>query len=568
MDDTHFARLAQLGEQLQATSKRRELAALVAEFLRELASEEIPPAVRLTIGQVFPEWDGRALNVSWRALMAVVDDLVDVPPAVRDQIAAQAVDGGEFVERLLEHGCRPQSPPQAVGTEEGPPLTILEVYGTLEAIAATVGRGSRAKKEALLRQLLQRSTPLEAKYLAKVIYQEMRHGVSEGLMVDAIARAAGVKVRSVRRANQMWGDVGEVALVAMTQGEKALRQATVRPFRPIKPMLAQTADDLSEAFDRYGGQLTLEYKLDGARVQIHRQADEVRIYSRQLADVTASLPDVAAEVSEKLAASEAVLDGEVVAVDAEGRPLPFQHLMRRFRRVHDVAETIAEIPVQLYLFDAIYVEGQSLVDVPYRERRAALEQVAGELRLVRRLIPSTVEEGNVFGEASRRDGHEGLMAKDTASVYSPGVRGKSWLKLKHVTSVDLVIVAADWGYGRRHGWLSNYHLAARDAEGGEYRVVGKTFKGLTDAEFQAMTERLLALECSRGRGTVTVEPQVVVEVLFNEIQESSQYRSGLALRFARISRLRDDKGPAEANSLQTLRQLYEQQFQYKGRVSI
>jgi DNA ligase-1 len=364
----------------------------------------------------------------------------------------------------------------------------------------------------------------------------------------------------------VWGDVGEVALVAMTQGEKALRQASVRLFRPIKPMLAQNADDLSEAFARYSDQLALEYKLDGARVQIHRQGGEVRIYSRQLADVTASLPDVAAEVSDKLAASEAVLDGEVVAVDAGGRPLPFQHLMRRFRRVHDVAETITEIPVQLHLFDAIYVDRESLIDLPYQERWAALEQAAGGLRLVRRLIPSTLDEGNAFAEASRRDGHEGLMAKDTASAYSPGVRGKSWLKLKHVTSVDLVIVAADWGYGRRHGWLSNYHLAARDESTGEYRIVGKTFKGLTDAEFQVMTQRLLDLEQSRQRGTFFVHPQIVVEVLFNEIQESSQYESGLALRFARIANLREDKKPSEADTLQMLQRLFEKQFEYKGRL--
>jgi DNA ligase-1 len=557
MGDTPFARLADLGEQLERTSKRRELAALLSEFLKELSPEEIPPAVRLTIGQIFPEWDGQTLNVSWRAVMAVVDELVDASPAIRDDVGTQAVDGGEFVQRLLEGGRRqPTSPP---------PLTILEVYRAFEEIAATAGRGSRARKGGLLRGLLERATPVEAKYLSKVIYQEMRHGVSEGLMLNGIAQAAKVKLSLVRRANQLWGDVGEVALVAMTVGEAGLQNAAVRLFRPIKPMLAQTTDDLAAAFERHRGCLALEYKLDGARVQIHRQGDRVHIYSRRLSDVTASLPDVVAEVREKLAVNEAVLDGEAVAVDADGRPLPFQHLMRRFRRKHALAATIKEIPVQLHLFDVLYVNGDSLVDVVYEERWAALEQAAGDLHLAQRLIPATVEEGEALADAARRDGHEGIMAKALDSVYSPGVRGKSWLKLKHVLSLDLVIVAADWGYGRRHGWLSNYHLAARDAETGQYQVVGKTFKGLTDAEFRAMTERLLALEQSRGRGTVFVRPQVVVEVLFNEIQESSQYKSGLALRFARIVHLRDDKTAAQADSLHTLRQLYDQQFQYKGR---
>jgi DNA ligase-1 len=558
MGDTPFARLAHLGEQLEQTAKRLELAALLADFLRGLSPEEIAPAVRLTIGQVFPEWDGRALNVSWKTVMAVMDGLTDASPTARDEISAQAVDGGQAVRLLLERARRqPPSPP---------PLTILEVFHTFEDIAETAGKGSRARKEALLQGLLVRATAVEAKYLVKVVYQEMRHGVSEGIMLDAVAKAAGVKTRLVRRANQLWGDLGEVALVALTEGEAELKKAAVRLFRPLKPMLAQTAGDLAEAFERYQGWVALEYKLDGARVQIHRQGDEVRIYSRNLAEVTASLPDVVAEVKDQLAAEEVILEGEAVAVDAQGRPLPFQHLMRRFRRKHAVAATVEEIPVQLHLFDILHLNGKTLVDAPYKERWAALEKAAGRLNLVRRLIPRTIGEGEAFAKAAYGDGHEGVMAKDLESAYTPGVRGKSWLKLKHVLSLDLVIVAADWGYGRRHGWLSNYHLAARDADTGEYLVVGKTFKGLTDGEFQEMTERLLALERSRKGGTVFVQPQVVVEVLFNEIQESSQYRSGLALRFARISRGREDKTPAEADTIQTLRQLYDQQFQYKGRL--
>jgi DNA ligase-1 len=558
MGDTSFGRLAHLGQQLEQASKRLELAALIADFLRGLAPEEIPLAVRLIIGQVFPEWDGRALNVSWQAVEAVMDELIDAPLAVRDEVSAQAVDGGELVRMLLEQ-TRRQSPIP-------PPLTILEVFHTFEEIAATEGRGSRARKEASLRALLARATPVEAKYLVKAIYREMRHGVSEGIMLDAIARAADVKPKLVRRANQFLGDLGEVALVALSEGETGLKGASVCLFRPLKPMLAQTVKALAEAFERYQGQVALEYKLDGARVQIHRRGGEVRIYSRRLADVTTSLPDVVARVKEALTAEEAILDGEAVAVDTEGRPLPFQHLMRRFRRKHDVAATIEEIPVQLHLFDALYINGTALVDASYQERWAVLERAAGGLNLVPRLIPKTLAEGEDFAQAAYRDGHEGVMAKDLGSAYTPGVRGKSWLKLKHTLSLDLVIVAADWGYGRRHGWLSNYHLAARDAETGEYLTVGKTFKGLTDAQFQEMTERLLALERSRKGSTVFVQPQVVVEVLFNEIQESSQYQSRLALRFARISRVREDKTSSEADTIQDLRQLYDRQFQYKGRL--
>ncbi len=559
MSNTHLSRLAHLGEQLQETSKRRAMAGLVADFLQELSPAEIPPAARLTIGQVFPEWDGRALNLSWKAVMAVVELLTDASPDVREQMSTQAVDGGEFVFLLFEKSRRqPPIPPS---------LTILEVFHTLERIAEASGRGSRARREALLRNLLERATPVEAKFLTKVLYQEMRHGVSEGLMIDGIARAAGVRSHLVRRANQLWGDLGEVALVALTEGEDRLSKAAVRLFRPLKPMLAQTAKDLAEAFEQFGGQVALEYKLDGARVQIHRQQDRVNLYSRNLADVTDSLPDVVAEIRSSQASAEFVLEGELIALDSRGRPLPFQHLMRRFRRKHDIKAAVNEIPVQLHLFDALYVDGEQLVDTPYRERWATLEKAAGGLNLVRRQLPGTIEEGEAFAQEAHRAGHEGVMAKDLSSAYTPGVRGQSWLKLKHIMSLDLVIVAADWGYGRRHGWLSNYHLAALDQQTGEYLIVGKTFKGLTDAEFQDMTERLLALERQRRGSTVLVQPKVVVEVLCNEIQESSQYRSGLALRFARIARLREDKPPTEADTLQILRQLYDQQFQYKGQLT-
>ena len=556
MDSATFLQLANLGEQLEQTRKRKEMTALLAEFLQDLEPQEIPAAVRLTIGQIFPEWDGRALNISWKTMMAVVDNLTDARADVRAQASAEAVDGGQFVYMLLEQARR--QPPTS-------PLMIMDVFHTFEEIAGATGRGSCVRKESLLRELLERATPVEAKYLAKIIYGEMRHGVSEGLMLDAIAIAAGIKSHWVRRANQLWGDLGEVAWAALTKGDAGLRSATVRLFRPLKPMLAQTANDLPEAFERFGGRLALEYKLDGARVQLHGRDEEVRIYSRNLTDVTDSLPDVADHIRKLQVATEFIVEGEAIAVDPRGRPLPFQHLMRRFRRKHAIATMAEEIPVDLHLFDLLYLNGESLVDVPYQERWSVLNSMVGSVNLIRRIVPETLEEGKEFAESARRDGHEGLMAKDLTSAYTPGVRGRSWLKVKHVMSLDLVIAAADWGYGRRHGWLSNYHLAVFDEETREFLVVGKTFKGLSDAEFQAMTERLLVLELGRQRSTVFVQPRIVVEVLFNEIQQSGQYRSGMALRFARISRIREDKNVAQADTLQTLRALYEKQFEYKGR---
>ena len=565
MPATPLADLAQLLSRVEQTSKRLELASLLADFLKRLEPEEVPAAVRLITGQVFAEWDERALNVSWQTVSEVVNGLVAATPADQEAIYAQAVDGGQAIQLLLERARRlPPDPPR---------LTLQEVYQTFEQIAAVSGSGSRARKEGLLRGLLQRADPVEAKVIVKNAFGEMRHGAGEGIMLEGIAQAAGIPPAVVMRANQLWGDLGEVAHVALTEGEAALRAASIKPFRPLKPMLAATAEEMSEAFARHEGQLALEYKLDGARVQIHKEGSQVRIYSRQLQDVTTSLPDVAAMVRQGGQAESAVLDGEAVAVDAAGRPLPFQDLMRRFRRVRDIAATVAEVPLQLYVFDLLYLDGRSLIDEPYTARWQALERAAGAgshdrpagLGLVHRSLPATVEEGLAFAEEAHQAGHEGVMAKQLDSHYTPGVRGKGWLKLKHVFSLDLVIVAAEWGYGRRHGWLSNYHLAARDPTSGEFEVIGKTFKGLTDAEFEAMTQRLLALEVSRRRGVVFVQPKVVVEVLAGEVQKSPRYRSGLALRFARIIRIRDDKPAREADTLETVRGLYEEQFRYKGR---
>ena len=558
MTDTPFSRLAELARDLESTTRRGEMADSIARFLSTLAPAEVPAAVRLAIGQVFPEWDGRALNVSWKAVSAIVDEMVDASPAGREEAGRQAVDGGEFIYRLLLAARR--RPP------EPPPLSILEVYRTFEEIAATGGAGSRARKERLLRDLMARASDDEVRSLVKIIAGDMRHGASEGVMLDGIARAAGVKAGLVRRANQLWGDLGEVALVALAEGAVGLEHATIRLFRPLKPMLAQTAEGVDEALAGYDGRVALEYKLDGARVQIHRRGDEVRIYSRELSDVTGSLPDVVARVRAGMAAQEAIVEGEVIAVDAAGRPLPFQHLMRRFRRKRGVDDMIAEVPVRLYLFDALYRDGQSLVDEPYEARWQALIETAGELAPVPRLLPATVEEGEAFALAAHDAGNEGVMAKELSSPYHPGVRGKAWLKIKHVHTLDLAIIAAEWGYGRRHGWLSNYHLGARDEETGEFRMVGKTFKGLTDAQFVEMTARLLELERQRRGNVVYVQPKTVVEVLFNEVQESPQYPSGFALRFARIARIRDDKPAGETDTIQEVERIYRAQFQYKGQV--
>jgi len=558
MVQTSFETLASLGERLEKTSSRLQMRDMIAQFLRELASDELQPGVRLLLGQVFPEWDERTLNLSWRAVLKAITDLTEASAGEWRDVFDQAVDAGEAVRLLLERMGRT--------TPLSPSLSILEVYATLETIAEARGKGSRKQKEQLLKSLLPRANPLEAKYLVKDILREMRHGVSEGILLDAIAEASGAKQQTVSRANMFLGDLGEVALLASQEGQEGLEHTRPLLFRPLKPMLAQPVQHLREAFEFHRGEIALEYKLDGARVQIHKDGPAVKIFTRNLSQVTASLPEVVDQVLDQTQADQAILEGEVIAIDRQNRPLPFQHLMRRFRRVHNVEEVAQQVPVQLHLFDILYRDGDSLVDRPYEERWRILEQTRGTMVTAGRNIPHTLAEGEEFAEQAHRHGHEGVMVKHLFSPYRPGVRGKSWFKVKHTLSLDLVIVAADWGYGRRHGWLSNYHLAVRDEESGAFLEVGKTFKGLTDVEFQQMTERLLALEAHREGGTVYVEPGVVVEVLFNEIQASPQYESGFALRFARIARLREDKKPGDAETLQTLAALFGKQFAHKGRL--
>ncbi|MGE5265517.1 MAG: ATP-dependent DNA ligase, partial [Acidobacteriota bacterium] len=526
-----FETLARLGEQLAATKKRLEHAALIGAYLKSLPPEEIALAARLLVGTVFPEGDARILNVSGAAIERAL-----APAAGGDSElwgTEGAVDFGDAVEKVLTRRGH---------TRAGTPLTLGEIYRAYEDIASTTGAGSRERRDERLRELFARASPLEAKYIVKHLVHEMRVGVNDGALLDALARTTGLPGDQVRRAYQFTGDVGEVAHAALDGGAPALSELKPAVGHPIKPMLAQSADDVRAAFAILPvGGTALEFKLDGARVQIHKHGETVRIFSRTLSDLTGSLPEIADQVKHGLRAADAILDGEVIALTREGRPRPFQELMRRIGRERDVNAMQGEVPVRLFLFDCLYRDGALWIDRPNSERWDALGAVAGEIARVERSVPRDVAEGEAFMARARAAGHEGLMAKNLASPYLPGERGKHWLKIKPVVTLDLAIVAADWGYGRRTGWLSNVHLAARDETTHELLEVGKTFKGFTDAEFKALTERLLALKIRQTRGTVWVKPEVVVEVAFNNVQSSPQYKSGMALRFARVLRLREDK---------------------------
>jgi len=558
---TPFKALAELCEKIEATKKRLLMIDLVADFLRNLDVQETEPAVSMILGRPFPKWSPRTLDVSWATVSDIIERITGAEWTVFTEAFSKTGDVGSAAKLVFE-----ASKPQRQASLFERTLTIGEVRYSLEAIAETTGYGSREKKERLIEALLGLASSVEAKYLVKIFIGEMRTGLHEGLMEQAVSKAFEIPLELVQKSSMIIGDIGEVAVIARTEGEEGLSRVGFKVFRPVSLMLAQMADNVDDALKEHGGKTALEYKLDGARVQIHKLGDEVRIFSRRLTDVTGSLPEIVEIVRKNIRAKEVILEGEVIAIDDFGYPIPFQHLMRRFRRVHEIEDAAEKIPVKLYLFDILYLNGKSLITASYTQRRQILAENAGEISLTMQKVTDNVEEAEQFLKEAIDAGHEGLMAKRIDSSYTPGIRGKRWFKIKPVLEpLDLVIVAAEYGYGRRHEWLSDYYLAVRDEKTGEFLTVGKTFKGLTDAEIIEMTKRLKELAVKEEHRRVIVIPKIVVEVIYNEIQKSPKYKCGMALRFARISRIREEKTPEEADTLQRIKEIYEKQFLKKGR---
>jgi DNA ligase-1 len=556
-----FKSLAELLEKVEATKKRLEIIGMTADFLKSLDAEEVEPAVSMIVGRAFPKWSPKTLDVSWATLSSILQRVTGADWDVFREAFTGTGDVGAAAKAVFE---KTSVKKQALLLERT--LTIAEVRRLLESIAGTAGSGSREKKERLITALLSQASPVEAKYMVKIFLGEMRTGLHEGLMEQAVAKAFDVPLATVQKASMALGDIGEVAALAKTEGAARLAQVGFQVFRPVELMLAQVADDVGEALAEHGGRTAFEYKYDGARVQIHKRGSEVRVFSRRLTDVTRSLPEVVEAVKAYVRAEEAIVEGEVIAVDDRGHPIPFQHLMRRFKRVHEVRDMAEKIPVRLYLFDILFLDGESLISLPYMQRRKVLAENGGEIALTTQIITDSKARAEAFLSEAMDAGHEGVMAKKLDSPYTPGTRGKRWFKIKPVLDpLDLVITAAEYGYGRRHGWLSDYYLAARDPATGGFLNIGKTFKGLTDAEIIEMTRRLKELAVREERHRVVVLPKVVVEVAYNEIQESPKYKSGMALRFARITRIRDDKSVEDADTIEKVREIFERQFAKKGR---
>ncbi|SPM28175.1 ATP-dependent DNA ligase, partial [Mycobacterium terramassiliense] len=495
------------------TSSRLTKVAHIADLLRRAAAD--PQAVAIIVSWLSGELRQRQIGVGWASL-------------------------------------RSRPPP----APEHPTLTVAGVDAAFSEIGAVSGKGSQARRAELLNALFAAATETEQAFLVRLLGGELRQGALAGIMADAVAKAAGIPVASVQRAAMLGGDLPAVAAAALSGSAAALDAFTLRVGRPVSPMLAQTATGVADAIERHDGTTIFEAKLDGARVQIHRAGDEVTVYTRSLDDVTARLPEIV-EATLALPVTDLIADAEAIALRPDRSPHRFQVTASRFGRSVDVAAAVAAQRLSVFFFDVLHRDGSDLLDAPTTDRLAALDALVPPAQRVDRLLTSDPSAAARFLDATLAAGHEGVMAKAPGAPYLAGRRGAGWLKLKPVHTLDLVVLAVEWGSGRRRGKLSNIHLGARDPATGEFVMVGKTFKGMTGAMLDWQTARFSELAVGAAdEYVVNVRPEQVVEIALDGVQKSSRYPGGLALRFARVVRYRDDKGPAEADTIDAVRALY------------
>ena len=510
MDAATLTSLIETSRLVASSRSRLAKIAALAAFLQTLAAEEIDIAVNWLAGNL-PQ--GK-IGLGYRTLTAAAD----VPAAA------------------------------------APTLSLLTVDAYFARIATQRGAGSGAQRAGVLRELFAQATTPEQDFLLRLIVGDLRQGALEGVMVDAIAVASALPVVDVRRAAMLAGGLGPLAQAALTRGAPGLESFSLQVFAPVAPMLAQTAADVAEALAAFGADAAFEWKMDGARIQVHKRGADVRIYTRALNEVGAAVPEIVACVRE-FPAEELILDGEAIAFTAAGRPHAFQVTMRRFGRRLDVERMMVELPIRAFFFDCLLLDGEALIGLPLHARLLALDRAVPDALRFPQLVTTDPVAAQQFYDEAIAAGHEGVMAKSLDSIYEAGNRGASWFKVKRAHTLDLVVLAAEWGNGRRTGKLSNLHLGALDPATGRYVMLGKTFKGLTDAMLDWQTKALLDRETHRDRATVHVRPELVVEIAFSDLQASSRYPGGLALRLARVKRYREDKSVSDADTLDAVRRI-------------
>lgn len=560
---TLFEEFTDACETIEGIASSLEMTVVVSSLLRRISESgdpdtELAIVSRFIMGRIFPDWSDVELGVGPSLLYESISRASGLPVRRIKQLVRETGDVGETAKVALDRGGVAAKSQTTFldftgdgGTAQAAKLTIADVFERMNSIAHASGRGSQQTKIKHLQYLFGTASPGESKYLARIVLEELRIGVGEGIVRDAIAQAFEEDVGAVERAYMLINDLGEVSVTALHHN---LGAAEIKIGRPIKMMLAQLGsfNDITTVY-------AIEWKFDGTRVQIHKNRDHVRIFSRRFEDVTNSLPDIVKLVKSRITANQAILDGEVVAIGADGKPLAFQEILKRFRRKYDVSAMVQKIPLYLNLFDIMYLDGVSLIDEGLHTRRERLDEIVESyehLEVTEQVLTDDPAIAHAVYQAALDAGHEGIMLKNPDSVYSPGKRGKNWLKVKPIMeTLDLVVVGADWGEGRRANLIGSYLLACYDTDTGEFLEIGRVGTGITDEQLAELTELFSQYVISEDGGAIELQPVVVFEIAYEEIQKSKHYASGYALRFPRLVRVRFDKTPEDADSVERVERL-------------
>ncbi len=546
---TFFEEFAKVCSRIEGISGSLEITSVVAGFLKEVSDGELEIASRFIMGHVFPVWSKEELGIGPSMLYSAISRTSSLPVKRIEELVKETGDMGFAAEKALTSG-------KTSGFFSQEELTINDVFMLFQTIAKTTGKGSQSAKIKNLQYLFGAAKPLESIYIARLSIEEIRIGVGEGIVRDAISRAFNVPSELVERGYMLTNDFGLVAYTAKKEGKPGLLGLGVLINRPLKMMLAQVASSINVAVEEMVT-VAAEWKFDGARIQIHKNNDDVTLYSRRLEDVTSSLPDIVKAVKSSVSAKSAILDGETVALGKDNRPMAFQEILRRFRRKYEITTTALEIPLFLNLFDIMYLNGESLIDMPLIHRRKRLEEVCDKSIVAEQIVTNDVARVEAIYRDALAAGHEGVMLKNPESLHTPGKRGKNWLKFKPVMeTLDLVVTGGSWGEGRRAHLIGSYLLACRDPATDKFLSIGRVATGITDNQLEELTKIFKEIMIYESGTQVEFEPKIVFEIAFEEIQKSPNYDSGYALRFPRLVNVRGDKSPTDADTIERVEQLY------------
>jgi DNA ligase-1 len=550
-----YIRLAETYEKLENESGKLKKVEILSELFSDTPVGVLEKIVILSTGKVFPSYSENKTGIASKMMVKIISKTSGLSER---EIVGKLKDMGDL--GLVAESCLKSKKQSSLFKKE---LTVEAVFENMQKLPGLVGKGSQEKKIGLISELLSSAKPKEAKYIVRTALETLRIGVAEGTVRDAIAKSFDVDSKTVENAWFVNPNYGEIAVIAKKNGKKGLENVEIEPGKPVVVMLGEKIPAIEDAVDKYEN-LAAEWKFDGVRLQIHKQGDKVWLFTRRLEDVTNQFPELV-DYSKSLKAKSCIVEGECVAVGSKGKPLPFQKLSRRVQRKYDIDEMVKKIPVKMNLFDIIYLNSKSLLGESFSKRRDALERIVdeipGKFEVVEELKTKDLKKIKEFYKKSLKSGQEGLMIKNLDAKYQPGRRVGSWIKIKPVLEpLDLVITGADWGKGKRSSWLSSVELSCRDSESGRFLKCGKLGTGLSDKQFKELTEKLKGLITNEVGVHVSIKPEIVIEVGYEEIQKSPKYESGFALRFPRLLRFRYDKKPEDADTAERLGVIFKQQF--------